>query len=74
MEKVQKVELECHAPSSEDCSAVHEKQFCFTILQSLSFSTLFKFILHYIRAEVNGRQGWAADTRASYTGFSGFKN
>jgi len=60
MEKVQKVDFECHAPSSEACSSVYEIQSYFTILQSLSFSTLFKFILHYIRADVNGRQGWAA--------------
>jgi len=74
MEKVQKVEFECRAPPSEAYSAVYEKQFYFTILQSLSFSTLFKFILYYIRAGINGRQRRAANTRASYTGCSGFKN
>jgi len=45
MEKVQKVEFECHAPSSETYSAVYGKKFYFTILKSLGFYTLFKFIL-----------------------------
>jgi len=45
MENVQKVELECRAPSSEAYSAVQGKQLYFTILKFPGFPTLFNFIL-----------------------------